>query len=914
MLGSVGASGTTITSPTQLLLLSVLAAAKPDAVPFGRLIDAVWDDPPPSAENSLHSHLTRLRRALGAGSIEREARAYRLLSPTDAERFDALLDVSDRRGDVSRERLEAALALWRGDPFGDHARHRFVRGRAEELRTRWSYAVRELAACDVREGDAAAAVASLHRLAEANPLDETTWSMLVETLAATGRRTEALRAAQDARRHLADVGLEPSALLRAAEHAALRDDSLRTGLAPRAIGPLVGRREELAVVMEAIETSPWTTLIGPGGAGKTRLAIEAMSEPSGAIDDAWFVDLTGVAPDGVVVAVARSVGAALRPPYLERVAAHLATGSAWLVLDCCEHVIGAVRSLGDELLRRCSGLAVIATSRTPVGLSGERLVEIGPLPPGAAGELLQMRARQSGVEPPADDEATALCMAVDCLPLTVELLAAELRSRSSDELLSAVSDPLAALGGPGGALAASVDRSVSTLSRDERESFDHLSLFRGPFVVEVAAACAPPALGREVARDVRVLRDRSLLVQVDSAAGRRLRMLDTVRALGHRSLAARSDREPVERAFVAGMARRTEQIAAGLRTLDEPVWLAIAETELGDIEAAHQLAIALGDAEVATAIPTSMFTLVYDRLRADLATWADRTLEAFGRDHPDANAVAAVAALGAMHADDHDRAWSLISASSEDDVSAADRFGALVAANLHLRSGALDDCASAAQRVVAAARIAGDDYLAVVGHVLQALSACYRGATDAAQRISADVRTQSRRIGAPTLLAYADYVDGEILSDRDPATAAEFLEQARRRAAENRSALAEGVARVTLTTTRARTDDPHAALGEFALAIRHWRDCGDWNLQWSTLRNFVEVLIRNGRHDDAALLAAAVEAHGPPPYGPEAERFATSRGEIERQLDAADLARLRARGRLLTADELLDHAIAAGAP
>ena len=908
VLGPIRVEGAAITSQTQLLVLAVLAAARPTSVPFHRLIDAVWDDPPPSAENSLHSHLTRLRRALGAGAIVRDDAAYRLCSPTDADRFDSLVSSTSVTRHGRRMQLTEALGTWRGDPFGTHGDHPFVRGAADALVTRYCAARRELANLDLADGDPTAAVVSLRELVDAHPLDEASWAMLVEALDLSGRRAEALRTVQEAGTALAAVGLEPSVHVRDAEAAVLRESRATAGTpVPRAHGPLIGRARELDIVALATAGPGWTTLVGTGGAGKTRLAVEVASRASVPTS---FADLSETTADEVELRIAQAVGTALREPYLDRVAGRLSAGPTLLVLDCCELAGSSLVGIGERLLHACPALRVLATSRTPVGVAGERLVEIGPLGEDAAGALLRLRAKAAGIDTPDDIAVSALCRAVDRIPLNVEVLAGALRSLSADELLDALDDPIAVLGGSGGGLVASVERSLSLLSDAERSTFERLSVFRGPFVAELVTACAPPEAERTTVEHLRTLRDRSLITPVDTSAGRRLRMLDTIRAVARAAFDDREDRPETERRYVTAMAERAARIGAGLRTSDEMRWLQIAESETVELRAAHQLAIEHRMVDAAMRIPASLYSLVYDRLRSDLAAWADESLAALGTDHPLAEIVLAVSALGAMHVDDHDRAWSRLE-QVHDLVGSRSRHGALVAANLHLRDGTLRRTEAEAARVVDLGERHGDLYLATVGHVVRGLGASYAGDRERAEAIVRAARTLSRVVGAPTLLAYADYLDGEVRSDTEPAVALELLHRAHARAVACRSALAEGVSHVTITTIRARSPEPEGAGKDFATAIRHWRDRGDWNLQWSTLRNLVEFLARTGNHAPAAVLIGAIDAHGPAGFGAEAARYAEAVRRVEHALSEAETKRLRARGRSLTDDELLDHALSA---
>jgi DNA-binding SARP family transcriptional activator len=313
VLGPVRVAGAPLTSPTQLILLSVLASAAPEAVPFNRLVDAVWDEPPPSAENSLHSHLARLRRALGPGSVVREGAAYRLALPTDAAQFVALVEDPPPADPAARRRdLTDALALWRGTPFGDCSAHRFLRSSVDALTTARSRAVRELAGLDLADGDPLAAVTTLQGLVATQPLDEESWALLVEALHVSGRRADALRAVQQAFRSLAKVGLEPSGRLRDAEAAVLQSAPALRGRAevPRPTGRLIGRAELIDTVTALVRSPGWATLVGPGGVGKTRLAIETVGLVDGPV---VFCDLTEIDAADIEVTLARAASVPLRP-------------------------------------------------------------------------------------------------------------------------------------------------------------------------------------------------------------------------------------------------------------------------------------------------------------------------------------------------------------------------------------------------------------------------------------------------------------------------------------------------------------------------------------------------------------------------------------------------------------------------
>lgn len=909
MLGPVGASGERLTSPTQVVLASVLAANAPHTVSFRRLIDAIWDDPPASAENSLHSHLSRLRRVLGAGSIVREGSAYRLAAPTDAAEFTEVIERPGAAGRMGRrEELRSALSLWRGEAFGDCADHRFVRASVEALGALRGRAIRELAGLELAAGEPDLAVAIVRPHVEERPLDEEVWAVLVEALDASGRRVEALRASHEASLALSAAGLEASRVVREAERRVLRlDEETRSRRPPSPGDPFVGR-DTLLERLEVMARSPgWVTLVGPGGVGKTRVASEFATRVDGAI---VFCDLTEVDAADVEEAMARAAGVPRRPPYLDRVATRLGRAPSTLVLDCCEGVTDQVAVLGAELLGSCPELRVLATSRVAVGLAAERLLDVEPLEPADAAALLRTRLADAGVESPTAEMIDRLCTRVDRLPLTIEMLAGMLRSLPLEDLVSGLDDPIQVFGGSAGHLAASLDRSLRLLDEVDRSLFARLSLFRAPFVVDLAHRVGGPQVDRaEFLERLRSLRELSLLSPIDGGAGRRLRMLDTVRSVGRTHLERSGDRAVAEKQFVAALRDRALEMDAGLRSSDEVRWAHLVDAEIVDLRAAHRLAVRDRD-DAAFAVVGAMFHLAYDRVRPEIAAWAAETVIALGDRGADARRTLAVAALEAMHTDRHDVAWRHVGHARRLDPG-PQRHVELVAANLALRSADLASANDAAKRCTEAALQADDLYTLAIGYVLRALAVGYGGDLEQALEVAADARRVARSVGAPTLLSYADYVEGELLSETQPELALELLDRAHERAVASGSSLAEGISLVTITSLHGRSSDPGSVDGSFAHALQLWHDRGDWNRQWVTLRNLAEFLSRTDREQAAATIVGAVDAHGPAAFGAEGRRFEVARERIASVLGDQVTMRLCARGRSFTRDELLEHALEA---
>jgi predicted ATPase/DNA-binding CsgD family transcriptional regulator len=335
----------------------------------------------------------------------------------------------------------------------------------------------------------------------------------------------------------------------------------------------VGRRAELAEVRRLLSASRLVTLVGPGGVGKTRLALRAAADlrrsfPGGAA----LADLTPVSEPPLVaerVAAALDVRDVAGSWLPARVTEVVGDRQVLLVLDNCEHLRDAAAVLVDALLAACPRLSVLATSRVPLDLDGEALLAVPPLPvppaedPAAAGDAVQLLVQRATaavpglVLTPADTAVLAdVCRRLDGLPLAIELAAVRLRTLGPEELAARLDDRFALLARSGTAVAgrhrtlrATMQWSADLLTPDERVLWRRVSLFAAGFDLAAAeAVCADdvlplpavlPALDR--------LAEASLLQGVRTAGGRRFRMLETVRAYGRQLLAASGEEHAVRR-------------------------------------------------------------------------------------------------------------------------------------------------------------------------------------------------------------------------------------------------------------------------------------------------------------------------------------------------------------------------------
>ncbi|WP_083873698.1 BTAD domain-containing putative transcriptional regulator [Frankia sp. QA3] len=425
--GSGVSAATVDVGGARLRTLLILLALDPGrTVTTQRLVSGLWaDEPPAAAGNALQALVSRLRRTVPGLPVEFRATGYRLALPADAVdavRFERL--VADgrqtlRAGDAARAAtlLRAALELWRGPPLADVADAPFARAAAARLDERRLAAIEGRVEADLRLGAGAELVPELAELVSAHPTRESLTAALMRALCAAGRPGAALDAYERLRARLADdVGADPSGELRDLHATVLRGSDPVGGAASSGMGTppggsrtnlraaltsFVGRSHEADRVRELVRGARLVTLVGPGGAGKTRLAVETArllldgaGEPARFLPDgAWLVELAPVTAaadllpavfaalglrEQVVMNALRMRGMADSDP-VQRLTAALAGRRLLLVLDNCEHLLDPAATLVEELLGACPQVRILATSREPLAITGETLWPVGPL-------------------------------------------------------------------------------------------------------------------------------------------------------------------------------------------------------------------------------------------------------------------------------------------------------------------------------------------------------------------------------------------------------------------------------------------------------------------------------------------------------------------------------------------------------
>ncbi|WP_433160311.1 ATP-binding protein [Kribbella sp. CA-247076] len=334
----------------------------------------------------------------------------------------------------------------------------------------------------------------------------------------------------------------------------------------------VGRENEQTELLAALASNRLVSLLGPGGVGKTRLALRVAAEIGGSYPyGGAFVDLVPVRPGFVVAAVAEALGVREQPPQtvVEALLERLRRGRTLLVLDNCEHLVDEVGDLVARILERAPDTAVLVTSRERIGVAGERPVQLGPLALGSEAEQL-FRDRVALVAPElAADVAARLCAALDGMPLAIELAAARAGSLGPDGLLAALDDRLRLVTGGRGpserhhSLAQVIGWSYDLLDDAERDLFRRLAVFAGGFDLDAAVALSPA--GRtEVSDLLGRLTDKSLLHRTQLDHTSRWRMLETVRAFARDELDQRAEYDAVAALHLAWAASTAERLEARL--------------------------------------------------------------------------------------------------------------------------------------------------------------------------------------------------------------------------------------------------------------------------------------------------------------------------------------------------------------
>jgi predicted ATPase/DNA-binding SARP family transcriptional activator len=675
----------------QRALLALLALHRGEPVSADRLVDVLWGDGlAVNPVNALQAQIGQLRRILGARAIVTTEAGYALAvgpDQVDVVRFEQLVAKGRRLAEAGEMALASAalgeaLGLRRGEPLAEFAYAGFADAERAQLDELTLVAIESRAGADLVLGRHGELAGELEAQCRQHPLRERLWELLILALYRAGRQAEALRAYTEVRDRLAgELGIDPGAALCGLQARILAQDPSLAAAAPapvRAAAPaaagnlrerlssFIGRDAELEQLREAVRSSRLVTLTGPGGTGKTRLAVEAAAVlRAGYPDGAWLVELASVtAPGAVGPAVAGALGVvasalgSAQPPgsAAELVVRHLAGRSLVVVLDNCEHVIAEAAALADTLAGAVPGLRLIATSREPLGIHGEVLVPVGGLAIPAAVELFADRARavQPGflADGPAGGVIEDICRRLDGLPLAVELAAARLRALPLATLAERLNDRFRLL--TGGArtalprqqtLRAVVDWSYDLLFEDERRLFARLATFTGGCDLAAAEAiCADDQVpAGEILDVLSRLVDKSLLTGPGAAGEARFSQLQTLWEYGRDRLGESAGADAIRARHGAYYRQVAQEAHEGLRGPAGPGWRDRLTAESGNLRAALDWFITVGDAGGALSLASGMTWLWFiNGDFAEGARWLGDALGVHGVSRPGLEATARV--------------------------------------------------------------------------------------------------------------------------------------------------------------------------------------------------------------------------------------------------------------------------------
>jgi predicted ATPase/DNA-binding SARP family transcriptional activator len=634
-------------------LLKVLLTRSPHSSTKDELIELLWpESDPDTGLTNLRSTVHALRRALdapeaqlGADTVIADRESVRLRQGAsmwvDADEFEKTLEHA-RTAEDSARLLQRADELYVGHYLPEDAYEDWAAERREQLKQAWANLRFQLAQHWESRGDLESAAASLRQLLQADPCDERAARELMRLLSKQGRRSEAVRVYQSLVRKLRDdLDVEPSNVTTFLFETELAKASQERGQTPARTraqhklpaqpGVLIGRDHELAMATAMLlrEDVRLLTLVGPGGCGKTRLALHLGNDLlQHFAHGVWFVDLATVRnPEQVVFAIGRALGVdqpADGQSYVARLSETIGESQMMLILDNFEQVVDEAPRV-SELLAGCPNLKVVATSREPLHLRWEQELEVPPLaaPPStrpvsfeeiaAAPAVALFAQRAQAIKPEwrltrANAAAVAqLCRRLDCLPLAIELAAARIKlftpaamlerlEQNFDLLSGAVRDVPERHRGLGLAIGWSYD----LLSPEERAIFRRLAVFSGGCSLDAAVAvCTDSAkLGIRWLRTLQALVDKSLVrgeLQGDNEP--RFVMLETIRDFAHTELLKAEDPTTHQRRHAIWCAQLAEQAEPELSGPLQSLWLDQLEREHDNFKAALRWCFNGGDPE-----------------------------------------------------------------------------------------------------------------------------------------------------------------------------------------------------------------------------------------------------------------------------------------------------------------------------
>jgi predicted ATPase/DNA-binding SARP family transcriptional activator len=930
-------------SPLRRTLVALLALRASETVSADWLLEHTWGSRPPESRlRALRFHISQLRRELpDASLIQTRASGYRLALPheaVDALEVQSLLRQARTHADPERTvvELERALSLWRGAPFVDASPCVFLDDEAQRFAELRIAILDEYYIARLEMGATNDVIADLSRLVADHPLGESLWSSLITAQYRAGRQADALRSFEELRRLLAETaGLSPSPQLQLLHARVLdHDPGLLTmssstrlpvsgigGNLPTSTTRLFDGQDRLSVVRGLVHDHRLVTLTGPGGVGKTRIALElarSMRERFSA--GVWFIELAPLTqPDDVVAVVSSTLSIPAQPSLtsIESIVDWVRDRDLLLIVDNCEHLIEGVRALLGVLVVRCPTLNIVATSREPIGVTGERVHPVDVLDTELDGARLFLdRAEAADSSFRATDAdlsaITEICRTLDGLPLAIELAAARVRSMGPADLLSRLGDRFRLLRGgvnPGSghheSLEATVAWSYQVLNEEERATLDRCSVFAGSFdAAAVAALCVPDTVDElEVLRS---LVDKSLVNAERQPDGTRYRLLETIRRFAHTKLAETGQVGDMRDRHLAHYVQVAEQLDDLFRGAAQVSASRHFDQEWDNLRAAHEWAVLTNDLIAAERVVSGCRLYATIRLRYEHREWVERTLALETDDCQPQSATFAQAAFWTYVAD-HDaertnyylnRALRLVRDFDDPTVALA------LTHTFEGHDDLVQDPLVALELVAAKMDLDRDWW------VLEALADRTFHLTHHPHHLALLAST-AERIRSPALMVSAARLIGQRALTREPPDIAGALDHFQRALDLSRLSddpvSASDCLRAVAAVHALR--DPRLAMPACQEALICAYDARNWFRIWQLFESIGLALAEAGRLEAAAVVVGNLEAHHPP-FGMEHNfGFRTRTLDIIHAQPSADA--WMARGAAMERHQIVEFALAA---
>jgi predicted ATPase/transcriptional regulator with XRE-family HTH domain len=722
------------------------------------------------------------------------------------------------------------------------------------------------------------------------------------------------------------------------------------GNLPVQLSSFVGRAGELAELATAIRRSSLVTVVGVGGVGKTRLALHAAARQLPSFcDGAWLCELAAAVDEETMAqAVMAAVRARPRPgiSVAASIVEFLRTKTALLlVLDNCEHLLSAPAVLAAGILRSCRGVHILATSRQALGVEGEQVFGLRPLPlPAPAAGVVAAGASdavtlfvQRATAARGDFSLSSVnvaavgevCRRLDGIPLAIELAAARVAALRPAEIAGLLDERFRLLtrgradaAGRHRTLQATVEWSYALLSDTERYVFDCLGVFPAGFDAAAAAAVAgADGLGRwDILDSLMALVGKSMVVEEEGPGQTsRYRLLETMRAYARQQLAAAGEPGRLARRHAGHYTAFAEQAGPELLGPRQLHWQHRIQAELDNLQAAVAWAMTGGDQTYQLAFRI-VAALAFSAIstRGTVGAWAERVLPQIGTCPPELRAtVLGAAAWSAFLAGDlplaQRRAEDALRQPASSDPNSIG-LPKTVLSRTYALTGQPERGAETALEARRESQHRGWDVYVGAFYAMEAMAWTVGGNQAAARGPALEAVEVTRRIGNPGTSATACYAAAQALWLTEPQAARALVEET---LVLTRAGALDSIHSFALSLAgaiRARNGDLPGALAVLHQATVQQHGDGTRLGLGITLQRAAAVLARLGESEPAAILAGAVAAHFTVAVGnvhaPEQAEIDDAQSNVRRALGEAAYTTALQRGAAMDDHEVADYALA----